>query len=145
MVYLLFSPNYGLEVDLPLELAYGTDVPKDIDQFWRAMDLISFSPQPQIDEGIAAVRLPDTLLDVPPEIQEFWLALRPTIVTILREHPTLVGRRQGPGRPPLDIQIVGRFCSRMTDKDPKTGLPRWQLFDRRFDGWTAPFPGIDVP
>jgi hypothetical protein len=36
MVYLLFSPNYGLEVDLPLALAYGTDVPKDVDQFGRA-------------------------------------------------------------------------------------------------------------
>jgi hypothetical protein len=127
MVYLLFSPNYGLEVDFEPELAYGAEVPQGIDQFWAALARVAFSQQPAVDGGFGAVNLPTALLDVSPDIQSFWQALRPAIVKILAEHPTLVGQRAGRySQPPPDPQIVGQFGAWMTDLDSETGRPRWQ-------------------
>jgi hypothetical protein len=134
VVYLLFSPNYGLEVDLSIELAVDTATPENIEQFWYALNYVNLSQNPAV-EGLPAVRLPARLLNVPPEIQEFWLALRPAMVTIMKEHPTLVGKREGygPRSPPLlaDHQIVYGFSIVMDKIDPETGLPRWQSFERR--------------
>ena len=135
MVYLLFSPNYGLEVDLSLGLAYGTDTPPHIDEFWRALPQVAFSQQPAVDGGFSAINLPADLLDVGPDIQAFWQALRPTIVTILAEHPTLVRKRGSPyGKVPTDPAILAQFGHWMNEKDPGAEAPRWrQLFDARPD------------
>jgi len=129
MVHIVFSPNYKLDADLPPELANSLELPVDIEQFWSALALVAFSQQPQIDGGIAAVRLPDKLLDVAHDIQAFWLALRPIMVQIMAEHPTLVGRRQGPGRVPFDFILVSDFAVSMHKSDAATGKPGWQLFD----------------
>jgi hypothetical protein len=129
MVHIVFSPNYKLDADLPPEIVHNTELPVDIEQFWPALALVSFSQQPQIDGGISAVRLPDKLLDVAPHIQAFWLSLRPIMVQILAEHPTLVGRRQGPGQVPFDFILVSDFAVSMIKSDAATGQPGWQLFD----------------
>jgi hypothetical protein len=67
MVYVLFSPNYGLEVNLEPELAYSPDIPPDIDQFWTAFSILWFNPVADIG-GIAAGIIPTDLKNVPPHL-----------------------------------------------------------------------------
>jgi hypothetical protein len=93
---------------------------------------IVFSPNYKLDAD-----LPPELansLELPVDIEQFWsalalLALRLIMVQIMAEHPTLVGRRQGPGRVPFDFILVSDFAVSMHKSDAATGKPGWQLFD----------------
>jgi hypothetical protein len=134
MVHIVFAPNFRLEVDLPPELASNPELPENIAQFWPALELVAFSQQPHIDEGVGASHVPAKLLNVTPNIQAFWVALRPIMMQIIDQHPTLVGKRGSRyGRVPDEPTLISQFGSSMLKLDPETGQPRWQSFKAERD------------
>jgi hypothetical protein len=129
VVQIVFAPNFALEVDLDPALASSPDIPLDIDQFWQALSVLWYQPSAELG-GVAGIFVPTDLKNVPPHLQQFWQALRPTFLTILDQHPTLVGRRQGRySHPPDDVNMLSQFGARMLELDPTTKKPQWQLFN----------------
>lgn len=122
-------------MDLSAELASNPEVPENIAQFWPALELVAFSQQPHLDEAFKASHVPAELLNVAPNIQAFWVALRPIMMQLIDQHPTFVGRRGSRyGRVPDEPTLISQFGSSMRKLDPETGQPRWQSFKAARNG-----------
>jgi hypothetical protein len=135
MVLIVFAPNFRREVDLPPELTSNPELPENIEQFWPALSLVALSQQPHVDEAFSASHVPAELISVASNIQAFWFALRPIMMQLIDQHPTLVGKRGSRyGRVPNEPALISRFGSSMLALDPETGQPRWQSFKAERDG-----------